>query len=86
MEYFLKNNLLALLTSLAISDEPPGMKSCVLRFISKILIQLREPNVAHSALYVPLMVILFDGNFHTHRILLGHDFLNIIVAETDECL
>lgn len=56
MEYLLQHCLLDLLVSLAISDEPPGMKSCVLRFLSKTLTQLRKPNIAHSAVYIPLMV------------------------------
>lgn len=56
MEYLLKHKLLDLLVSLAISDEPPGMKSCILKFLSKTLTQLNEPNVAHSSIYIPLMV------------------------------
>lgn len=56
MEYLLQHNLLDLLVTLAISDEPPGMKQHILRFFSKTLTQLKEPNVAHSAMYIPLIV------------------------------
>lgn len=62
MEYLLKNNLLDLLVSIAILGEPPGIKSCILQFFSKTLTQLKAPNLAHSAIYTPLMVgMRFSG-------------------------
>ncbi len=63
MEYLLKHNLLDLLVSIAIFDEPPGIKQCILRFFSKTLTQINEPNIAHSAIYTPLMVGLLRTKF-----------------------
>lgn len=83
MEYLLKNGILDLLVSLAISDEPPGMKSYVLKFVSKTLTQLKEPNIAHSAIYVPMMVKYHSLTLETVCV---EVYNPLSLVEIDECL
>ncbi|XP_054273575.1 FHF complex subunit HOOK interacting protein 2A-like [Macrosteles quadrilineatus] len=58
LEYLMKHNLLDLLATLAISDDPPGMRQYVLRFITQILTHLQASILAHSAIFPPLQRLI----------------------------
>lgn len=57
LEYLLKHNLLDLLATLATSDDPPGMRQYVLRFITQTLNHLKAPILAHNSVFPSLQVV-----------------------------
>lgn len=57
LEYLLKHNLLDLLATLATSDDPPGMRQYVLRFITQTLNHLKAPILAHNSVFPSLQVL-----------------------------
>uniref|UniRef100_A0A1B6BXJ8 FHF complex subunit HOOK-interacting protein C-terminal domain-containing protein n=1 Tax=Clastoptera arizonana TaxID=38151 RepID=A0A1B6BXJ8_9HEMI len=58
MEYLLHHNLLELLVTLAISDDPPGMRRIVLHFISCTLNKLQAPILAHNSVFPSMQRLL----------------------------
>ena len=56
LEYLLQHSLLDLLTTLASSDDPPGMKQHVLQFVTKLLNQSKNIVLGHLSIYCALQV------------------------------
>lgn len=56
LEYLLKHNMLDLLATLATSDDPPGMRQYVLRFVTQTLNHLKAPILAHNSVFPSLQV------------------------------
>lgn len=67
MEYFLQHSLLDLLTTLASTDDPPGMKQHVLQLVAKLLNQSKHIDYGHSSVYSALqrLIGLCDGSTPT---------------------
>uniref|UniRef100_A0A1B6KDU8 FHF complex subunit HOOK-interacting protein C-terminal domain-containing protein n=1 Tax=Graphocephala atropunctata TaxID=36148 RepID=A0A1B6KDU8_9HEMI len=64
LEYLLRHNLLDLLATLAVSDDPPGMRQYVLRFITNTLTHLQAPILAHNAVFPSLQRTIEMCNGH----------------------
>ncbi|KAG8273147.1 hypothetical protein J6590_027485 [Homalodisca vitripennis] len=64
LEYLLKHNLLDLLATLAVSDDPPGMRQYVLRFVTNTLTHLQAPILAHNAVFPSLQRLIEMCNGH----------------------
>ncbi|KAK9509373.1 hypothetical protein O3M35_006704 [Rhynocoris fuscipes] len=58
LEYFLQHGLLNLLVTLASSDQPPGIRQCILQFVSKFLSSIKTPVLGHTSIYPALQRLI----------------------------
>ncbi|XP_021918003.1 protein FAM160B1-like isoform X3 [Zootermopsis nevadensis] len=58
LEYLLQHRLLDLLTTLACTDCPPGMRPFTLSFIRRLITQLKHPLLPHISVYGPIQRLI----------------------------
>lgn len=56
MEYILKNNLFNMLAAMAEKEKLIGTRVLILKFMSNIISQLRNPIIAHQSIFGPIQV------------------------------
>lgn len=59
MEYVLKNNLFNILAIMAEKEKLIGLRILVLKFMTNIISQLRNPVLAHQSFFDPIQVRLY---------------------------
>lgn len=59
MEYILKNNLFNILATMAEKEKLIGTRILILKFMSNLISQLRNPVIAHQSIFGPIQVRSF---------------------------
>lgn len=58
MEYFLQNKLLEQMSALARADTPPGMKKCILIFVTRLLTNSRQALLPQMGVYTAVQKLI----------------------------
>lgn len=56
MEYVLKNDIFNMLVIMAEKEKLSGMRNMILKLMTNLISQLRNPMLAHQSIFIPLQV------------------------------